>query len=363
MQEQWVELGNDRFLLEEIKKGNDTASLTDFEKSALDFCREWIQGKERFELQTSGSTGTPKKISVTRDQLQASANLTAKALGLKKDNTALVCLDTRYIAGIMMIVRSLEVGMNMIIVEPSSNPLEKIEEGTSIDFTAFVPLQLETILRSPDSKKLNQIKIALIGGAALNSKIVKDIKGMKCNFYTTYGMTETLSHIALQKLNGRSAQDYFELLPGITLSKDKRDCLIIHAPHLSNEPIITNDLIEFITSSQFRWLGRADNIINTGGVKVIPEKIEASIGKFFEELNMSNRFFVAALPDDLLGQSVNLFIEGHPFETETEDFIQEKINYSLSRFERPKSIRYVVQFIDTDTGKINKNKTIALMQG
>lgn len=359
--EPWIKFERNQIRFDEILSDSSFQPHHDFEKSALMFCKEWLSGQKSFTLQTSGSTGVPKKITVTRDQLQASANLTATVLGLQKHDTSLVCLDTRYIAGIMMIVRSLEVGINMIIVEPSANPLEKIEEGTTIDFTAFVPIQLETILRSPDSKKLNQIKIALIGGAALNSKTVKEIEGMPCNFYATYGMTETLSHIALQKLNGKNAQDYFEVLPGITLSEDKRHCLIIHAPHLSNEPIVTNDLVEFITSSKFRWLGRADNIINTGGVKVIPEKIEASISKLFVELNISNRFFVAALPDDLLGQSVNLFIEGIPLEIQTEDFLQEKIKHSLSRFERPKSIRYVLKFVNTDTGKVNKIKTIALI--
>jgi o-succinylbenzoate---CoA ligase len=362
MQEQWIRIDTHQFSLAEIRTGIYSDSLSDFQKTSLNFCSEWLNGKETFTLQTSGSTGTPKKISVTRHQLKASAQLTISALALKKNDISLVCLDTRYIAGVMMIVRSLEAGMNMILVDPATNPLEKIDENTSIDFTAFVPLQLETILKSPDSKKLNQIKIALIGGAALNRKTVKDIEVMKCNFYATYGMTETLSHIALQKLNGKDAQDYFAVLPGIILSKDERGCLIIQAPHLSNEPIVTNDLIEFITSSQFRWLGRVDNIINTGGVKVIPEKIEDSIGILFEELSISNRFFVAALPDDLLGQSVNLFIEGNRLGLQTEELIHEKINQSLSKFERPKSIRYVVKFINTDTGKINKNKTLSLIQ-
>ncbi len=362
MQEHWIRIDTHLFSLSEIRAGIYPDSLSDFQKTSLNFCTEWLNGKETFTLQTSGSTGTPKKISVTRHQLKASAQLTISALALKKNDISLVCLDTRYIAGVMMIVRSFEAEMNMILSDPSSNPLQKLEENTSIDFTAFVPLQLETILKSPVSKKLNQIKIALIGGATLNSKTVKDIEGMKCSFYATYGMTETLSHIALQKLNGKDAQDYFEVLPGITLSKDERGCLIIQAPHLNNEPIITNDLVEFITSSQFLWLGRADNIINTGGVKVIPEKIEASINLLFEELNISNRFFFAALPDNLLGQSVNLFIEGNRFEPQTEEFIHEKMNQSLSKFERPKSIRYVLKFVSTDTGKINKNKTLELIQ-
>jgi len=361
MQDNWIRIDTLQFSLAEIRAGNYPDSLSDFQKASLNFCAEWLNGKDTFTLQTSGSTGSPKKISASRHQLKASAQLTITALALKKHDISLVCLDTRYIAGVMMIVRSLEAGMNMILVDPSSNPLENLDERTSIDLAAFVPLQLETILRSSDSKKLNQVKIALIGGATLNSKTVKEIEGLKGNFYATYGMTETLSHIALQKLNGKAAQNYFEALPGITLSKDTRDCLIIHAPHLSNEPIVTNDLVEFITASQFRWLGRADNMINTGGVKVIPEMIEASISLLFEELNISNRFFVASLPDNLLGESVNLFIEGTPFDNHKEKLFQEKINQLLNRFEIPKSIQFMLQFVNTDTGKINKNKSIALI--
>lgn len=357
----WIQLDNDRFTSEEIKEGNYPTPLNPFHQAVLDFSHDWLNGKEHFELQTSGSTGLPKKIEVTRNQLKASAQLSASVLGLQKNFNSLVCLDVRYIGGVMMIVRSLEVGMNMIIMEPSSNPFEKMDTRFTIDFIAIVPLQLEAILKSPQRDMLNKINTALIGGAAINPKTIKDIEGMKCNFFATYGMTETLSHIALQKLNGPNAQDYFESLPGITLSQDERGCLKIFAPHISDEPTTTNDLIEFITPSQFRWLGRADTIINTGGVKVIPEKVETSIRVVLDHLDITNRFFVAALPDTLLGESVNLFFEGIPFQKEMEDMIQKKIKETVNRFERPKSIQYLSAFVNTDTGKINKGKTIASM--
>ena len=360
--EPWIKFEHGQINHNEIQSELSIRLDSEFEKSAFQFCKEWLSGMGSFTLHTSGSTGTPKKITVSRQQLKASANLTAAALGLQKNNTSLVCLDTRYIAGIMMMVRSFEVGMNMIIVEPSPNPLEKIIKEDVIDFTALVPLQLDTIMQSGQREKLNQIKIALIGGAALNPKTIKDIGGMKCNFFATYGMTETLSHIALQKLNGPNAQDYFESLPGITLSQDERGCLNIVAPHISDELIATNDLIEFITPSQFRWLGRADTIINTGGVKVIPEKVETSIRAVLDQLEIINRFFVAALPDALLGESVNLFFEGAPLSKEMEDMIQKKIKETVNRFERPKSIQYLSAFVNTDTGKINKGKTIASMK-
>jgi O-succinylbenzoic acid--CoA ligase len=358
----WIAFDDERIWLDEIPTKIVAGSIDVFQRTVLVFCQEWLAGKEHFELQTSGSTGAPKLVNVSRNQLKASAQLTANALGLQRNFTALVCLDTRYIAGIMMLIRSLEVGMNMIIVAPSSHPLDKISFDDSIDFTAFVPLQLETILKSSQKEKLNQIKIALIGGAALNLKTVSELNAFTCQFFATYGMTETVSHIALQRLNGAHAQDFFEVLPGITLNQDQRDCLVIQAPHIQHEPIVTNDLVELINPSQFRWLGRADTVINTGGIKVIPEKIESSILSIFEELKITNRFFVAAMADDRLGESVNLFIEGNPLSQHIEEIIHEKLSVWLPKFERPKSIYYLAQFLITDTGKINKPKSISLMQ-
>jgi len=360
--EPWIRFERNQISLGEIQSRLSYHELTDTEKQSLKFCKAWLDGLALFTLHTSGSTGVPKQITANREQLKASARLTNTVLDLQKNQTSLVCLDTRYIAGIMMMVRSLEAGMNMIIAEPSSNPLEKLKEDDIIDFTALVPLQLETILKSPQRDKLNRIKKILIGGASIRPKTTQELKSMTCHFFATYGMTETLSHIALQKLNGERAQDFFEALPGITLSQDHRDCLVIEAPHIQKEPIVTNDLIELINSSQFKWLGRVDTVINTGGVKVIPEKIEALLLPIFEEHKITNRFFIGALADGFLGESVNLFIEGTPLLKEVEDNIQHKMKASLHKFEIPKSFQYVSSFVITDTGKINKPKTISLNQ-
>jgi len=362
MPDDWIQVDHVRFSLEEIKSGNIPDSLDAYYQEALRFCRDWLNGKEHFQLTTSGSTGTPKKIDLTRNQLIASARLSAAVLGLQKGFTALVCLDIRYIAGLMMMVRSLEVGMHMIITSPSSNPLEKIDECT-IDFTALVPLQLDMLLASPQIDKLNKIKIVLIGGAPVTRKTIQAIKPMSCCFYLTYGMTETLTHVALKKLNGSGAQEYFEALPGITLRMDERGCLVIHAPHLGENPVITNDLIEFKSPTQFCWLGRADTIINTGGIKVIPENIEAALDLILNEMGIATRFFVAGLPDEKLGESVNLFIEGLRFSEQMEAVIQHKLKETLTRYECPKSIQYVSGFINTDTGKVNKVKTLASLRG
>lgn len=357
----WIKFDQNKIQLNQVNSEISNPIYTEFQKLILKFCWEWMNGLELITLQTSGSTGVPKIITVTRDQLRASAHLTAAAIGLCKNDTSLICLNTQYIAGIMMVVRSLEVGMNMIIVEPTSNPLEKISPTDRIDFAAMVPIQIHTIVKSAQKVRLNEFKMVLVGGAALGNSTIRELQNMACQFYATYGMTETISHIALQKLNGENRQPYFEALPGISLSKDERDCLVIYAVHISDKPIITNDLIEFVTPTKFRWLGRADHVINTGGVKVIPEKIESIIEVIFSEMNLTNRFFVAGLTDELLGKSVTLFIEGKEWSKETEALIQQKLKSSLTRYERPKSIRYVPQFTETETGKINQLQTVALI--
>jgi o-succinylbenzoate---CoA ligase len=359
--ESWLQFGETKIQLNEILHNPEARFQNDFANTSIDFIRDWIHGKESFTLHTSGSTGTPKPISVSRHQLTASAQLTIEALSLHKNQTSLICLDTRYVAGIMMIVRSLEAGMNMVLIEPVANPLERLNENTLIDFVALVPLQMETILHSNQKEKLNKIKSILIGGAHINSSIISELQTLNCNCYGTYGMTETLSHVALRKLNGVDKQEFFTALPGILMETDDRGCLVIHARHLQEEPFYTNDMVELISPYQFNWIGRADTIINSGGVKVIPEKVETEIQKYFDNHKIFNRFFVFGFPDSLLGNSVNLIIEGSKFNEKTEDQLVTFLKHTLTRFELPRAIRYVDKFVHTATNKINKIETVRLL--
>lgn len=330
---------------------------TDFEDATLNFICQWLEGKERFLLTTSGSTGTPKQIEITRDQMVASAKLTERALALKPNFTSLICLDTKYIAGRMMLVRSLVTGMNMIANEPSANPLAQLGNDR-IDFAAFVPYQLSTIIeQSPE--KLNQIKIAIVGGGRVEPELHQRLRSLDCQCYETFGMTETLSHIALRKLNGENATSSFTTLPGIIISKDKRGCLVLDVPYLAT-PVVTNDLVDIIDTTQFIWLGRWDNVINSGGAKVIPEKVENTLKDLFHEMSRSHRFFIAGLADQMLGQKVCLIIEGEELPDAEIKMIKEKIKASVPRFEVPKDIYFVKKFVDTETGKINRPETLKL---
>ncbi len=334
----------------------DSASA--FERSTLAFCHDWLIGKKQFTLQTSGSTGTPKEISFSRDQMMASARMTQTALGLKEGDTALICLDTKYIAGQMMLVRSFVVGMNIIATEPSANPFVAIEENDKIDFAALVPYQLQNII-SNKPELLNKIRVAIIGGASIDSVLKERLQKLKCAIYATYGMTETLSHIGLMKLNGPNPDDHFTALPGVKIEKDDRGCLIIQTVFLS-EAIITNDLVNLKKPNHFKWLGRWDNIINTGGIKVMPEKIEKQLEEIFRTCGIARRFFVTGFPDSSLGQKVCLLIESSPFHEETIHQLQSEMRVRLSKYEIPKEVRFLERFEQTETGKINRPKTINL---
>lgn len=323
--------------------------MTNEEKVAR-FITDWQNGKQTFELTTSGSTGLPKNITIHRDQMIASAKKTAEVLGLKQGMTALVCLDAGYIAGMMMVVRSLTVGMKIIVVEPSAAPLSR--KTQKIDFAAMVPYQV--INSEPETLAL--VNTIIIGGASIETVLLQKIKTLPCSCYATYGMTETVSHIALQKLNGDNAQENFHTLDGISISTDERSCLIIDVDYLG-EKVITNDLVELINAREFKWLGRADNVINSGGIKVIPELTEAEIAKWFVSKGYTNNFIVAGLPHDKLGTQVVLVIEGRLPENE-EQKMMEALGSSLKKYQLPRQILYKDQFAYTASGKINRLQTM-----
>jgi o-succinylbenzoate---CoA ligase len=327
---------------------------TAFEKTTFEFIRLWLDGVETFELTTSGSTGEPKKIIITRQQMIASASLTERALALKADSNALLALDPKFIAGKMMIVRSFVTGMKMFAAEPSSNPLVNLPEAVRIDFTALVPLQLHTIVESKHPQTLHRLNTCIIGGAPMDVSIEKRLKDYRCAFYQTYGMTETISHIALRKVG--SERDVYHSLPGIGLSCDDRDCLKIKAPYLPDE-IITNDVVELFNSSTFKWVGRWDNIINTGGIKVSPEKLEEEIGKLFTRINFKQPFFIFGLPDQRLGNKIVLVIQSPVSDVSSLQRAVRSLTHSISSHHLPKELYEVPAFSFTSTMKVNRRES------
>ncbi|QJD80469.1 AMP-binding protein [Spirosoma rhododendri] len=327
-----------------------------------DFLDAWRSGQERFTLHTSGSTGTPKPIELTRAQMRASAHLTGQTLGLQPGDAALVCLNTNYIAGIMMLVRGLELGLPMTIVEPVSNPLALPEvAGKSFAFTALVPLQLQTILTETPEKKavLDGMKAILVGGAATSPALEALIQPITAPVYATYGMTETVSHIALRRLNGPDVSDVFTALTGVDLGTDERGCLHITSAATNFERIQTNDVVDLIDPMHFRLLGRADSVINSGGVKVQPEAIERLIQSTLAGAGLAPRLFIAGLPDDRLGQRVVLVLENCSLTDAQWAASQQAVRDVLGPYSVPKSWHTVDAFSETATGKIDRQATVA----
>lgn len=285
-----------------------------------------------------------------------SAELTAEALGLKKGDTALLCMPVDFVAGKMMLVRAMVLDLNLITVNPSSNPLAQIDENLQIDFAAMTPMQvIETFKDSDSVNKLRRIKKLIIGGAPLNLQLEQELQQLPGEIFETYGMTETLTHIALRRIDGMQKSDVFTVLPGIAIQTDERGCLVIHAPHLDQTEVITNDLVEIVDEQNFRWLGRADNVINSGGIKIFPEVVEKKLEGLFAQ-----RFIIAGFPDEKLGEKVVLVIESAstPVFEVTSDLIAQK----LERYEKPREVFSLEKFPETPSGKILRGEVKRLLK-
>jgi o-succinylbenzoate---CoA ligase len=350
----WIELNGSRYPIGNQRLSIDTSGLGPNQVGSLDFVNSWLEGKAQFIVETSGSTGTPKRIVITRQMMTASARKTIEALGLQEGDTALACLHSHFIAAKMMLVRCLIGRLNIVITEPSVNPLLTIAGDSPIDFAALVPYQVHAAINGSASAHVNRIKKVIIGGAAVDRQLSAALLNVKTQCYATFGMTETISHIALQKINGSDRQDHFTTLRGVTVSTDDRDCLIIDADHLP-ETIVTNDIVELISTTEFRWLGRWDNVINSGGVKVIPEKIEQIVGQWMADNNYPNRYFASSTPHERLGQQVVLVIEG---QLKSLPHLLETMQLTLSKYEVPKQFLCTEKFKETRTGKVDRAATL-----
>lgn len=305
-----------------------------FEKKIGKFLLEWLNNESFVFVQTSGSTGKPKQILLEKSAMIASAKATGTFFNLQPTTSALLCLSADYIAGKMMLVRAMTLGLYLDVVEPNSAPLE----SKKYNFVAMVPLQVANSL-----DKLHLVSTLLIGGTKVSFQLAESILKTNCRAYESYGMTETISHIAIKSIGEKE----FTVLPNVTISIDNRNCLVIEALELTTDKIITNDIVEILNPTQFILKGRIDNVINSGGVKIFPEEIEDKLAKY-----ITARFFIASKPDEKLGEKVILVIEGKSFELDTIIFS------NLSKYQIPKEIIFVDEFVETETNKINRKKTL-----
>ena len=340
---------------EDIKTLIQNRNNPAWEVPVFDFIRQWLDSSvDSFPVHTSGSTGTPKMIAHSRAAMTASATRTCDLLGLKEGDTALLSLPVTHIGGKMMIVRSLIRKLKLICVEPTSDPIAALTYTSQIDFASFTPMQMSMILSNTlSAARLSQIKCIILGGGEAPYTLRTHLQDISPEVYETYGMTETISHIALRKLNGPDRSEHFTILDGVTIRQDVRDCLVIDAPHLHTGEIVTNDIVHLIGEKEFQWLGRYDNIINTGGIKVSAEEIERKLQPYISE-----NFFITATADDVLGQQVTMVIEANSASEEMKAHYADIFADHLAKYEKPKKIVAVKKFSYTETGKVNKKDTL-----
>lgn len=328
-------------------------------RHALSFIRQWRGGDEFFEFNTSGSTGQPKTIRIERWKMELSAQRTIDALGLSENMTALLCMSPAFIGGAMMIVRALMARMNLTIVPAARQPFEQLT--VPFDFTAMVPMQLSELLESGTKEQLQYLDNAqhlLLGGAGVSNKLLKKIESLKTTCWSTYGMTETVSHIALKQLNGSSPDKNFKVLNGVRIKTGDKGQLCIRDRITNDQWLETNDMVDIINEKEFVWLGRLDNVINTGGVKVMTDKVEMGVEIVMQEAFPNSRYFIAGTPSETYGTVVTLFLEHNSLLDDIDLLEKIKKESPLSKYEFPKRLVILKSFPETDSGKIDKQRIL-----
>ena len=315
-----------------------------YEQAIGDFLLDWLDSKDYIEVKTSGSTGISKTIHTSKQAMVNSSIITGDYFNIQPGNTALHCLPAHYIAGKMMLVRALILGLELDLVEPTSAP--RYDYLKQYDFCAMIPMQLRKSLH-----RLSNINVLIVGGASVSKDLIDELKSLKTKVYATYGMTETVSHIALRPLNQKTQNSYFKILRDIKINTDSRDCLVIEAPNLSSKKVITNDIVKLHSESEFEILGRFDNMINSGGVKLFPEQIESKL-----QSRIKTRFFITSEKNDVLGEQLILLLEADS------NSIEDTIFDGLDKYEIPKHIYAIPKFSETTSGKVHRRNTLKMLE-
>lgn len=302
---------------------------------ATAFLDEWHNDKDYVVAHTSGSTGTPKEIHLLKSDMRRSAKATCRIFGITDTSRLVLPLSTDYIAGKMMAVRAIVSGAELIVERPSSHPLA--ENYGKVDLTAIVPSQVSGLLESP-----SDIRQVIVGGGQISAESEQRLTASTIEAYATYGMTETCSHVALRKIS----DEEFTAIDGITFALDNRGCLTIQAPEFSFREIVTNDVAQLHDARHFTWIGRADNVINSGGVKLHPEAIERKLSAI-----ITRPFYIAGRPSERWGEEAVLYVESTDID---KNDIIEKARSVLDRYSVPKEVICVPEFLRTYSGKIKR---------
>ena len=313
-----------------------------------EFIGEWHDNKDYIIAHTSGSTGKPKEVRLLKSDMRCSARATNQIFNIGKNSRLMLCLSPDYIAGKMMIVRALEANAELLVESPSNHPLSDYD-GSRIDLIAVVPSQ--ALFLANHVSLLNNVSSMIVGGGEIAPELWEKLAVLPYRIYSTYGMTETCSHVALAKIS-REKEPY-KALPGVEFAVDDRDCLIIKAPKYSFGKLVTNDIVRLLSPLSFKWIGRYDNVINTGGIKVFPEEVEQKIAHI-----IPTRFYIGSRKSEKWGNEVVLFMECDGLSDYQKDIIMADISNILSPIERPKDIIFLEKFQETSSGKIKRDKQV-----
>ena len=339
-----------------------------------DFLSEWNNDSDRVLVHTSGSTGKPKPMMVEKKRMLNSARITCDFLGLKPGDSALLCMSLDYIAGKMVVVRSIERHLHLIAVSPSGHPLKNIDlkdvygkdVNGEITFAAMVPMQVYNTLQVPEEReRLTHIRHLIIGGGAIDAALEQELRSLPGNIaiWSTYGMTETLSHIALRRINGAEASEWYQPFDSVKISQTDEGCLVIDAPLVCAETLVTNDIVEIesyiynkVEKLRFRIKGRKDNVICSGGIKIQIEEVEALLKPHLEK-----PFMLAKKKDEKFGEIAVLLTEDEDLkkvEATIRRLLSGKSDDSNKSSESkshkywiPREFRYVEHLPLTETGK------------
>ena len=296
---------------------------------------------------TSGTTGPPKQLPIARGDLLNSARLTRSAFALAPGDRTLHCLPCDFTAGKMMLVRAFVLGLDMHFIDPQGGILDHLRSTDRFRFAAMVPMQLHRMLREDRACVERQFATILLGGGPVSDALIKELEGLRTEVVHSYGSTETVTHVALRSLNGPDRSDRFRAIDEVRFGRDPRGCLVVYTPHLSMGQHVTNDLVELLDDAHFRWLGRFDNVILSGGKKIFPEQLEARTADL-----LPYPHYFTSVHDDLLGQAVLIVVETDRSEQEAMPDIMQRLSPVLHPHEWPRRIRTVPRIERTSAGKM-----------
>jgi o-succinylbenzoate---CoA ligase len=306
-----------------------------------------VRDEGTLEVPTSGTTGPPKTLRIGRRDLVESARLTASTFGLQENDRTLHCLPCGYIAGKMMLIRAMVLGLDLHMIDPRGSILENLRTHDRFRFAAMIPLQLHRAIQEDRQRVEEQFDTILLGGGPVSMALIEDVRELNVKVYQGYGSTETVTHVAVRRLNGPSRSDRYHAIGDISFERDRRGCLVVDTPHLSTARHVTNDLVDLHDAHTFRWRGRIDNVILSGGKKIFPEQLEERTGGL-----LPFPHFFMSIPDDKLGQAIALVIETDDPDPSAVQEVLELLTGVLHPHEMPRRISATRKIMRTRTGKV-----------